>query len=139
MATGTEWEAARCPGGHPLRRRKAFPGPCDGCGAAVYAGSFVMDCRQCNWYLCETCLPPERRESPGCSCLVSAGLAGLAAKVSKDYSNFKEFCNELETYVVDRVLQDCPDSLRHMVLEEDVGRGGATAAATSPPAKSPGE
>lgn len=50
--------ADTCKSGHNL---KAFitpqPGTCDGCGTRIAQGSRVKDCRECNWYLCSTCLP----------------------------------------------------------------------------------
>jgi len=50
--------AHTCKSGHAL---KAFitpqPGTCDGCGTRIAQGSRVKDCRECNWYLCATCLP----------------------------------------------------------------------------------
>merc|ERR1719450_755253 len=48
---------AQCPQGHALQRAKAAAGACDGCGRFVVAGEPVMDCRDCNWYLCTTCHP----------------------------------------------------------------------------------
>lgn len=44
-----------CPQGHGLRLMAAKRGSCDGCGMPVEEGARVMDCRQCNWYLCGSC------------------------------------------------------------------------------------
>jgi len=52
----------RCPQGHGLVSYLARQGHCDGCGRMVMGGERVMDCRQCNWYLCATCLPQPREE-----------------------------------------------------------------------------
>jgi hypothetical protein len=46
-----------CPQGHKLALYTTKAGgACDGCGAAV-AQAQVMDCRECNWYLCAECTP----------------------------------------------------------------------------------
>mmetsp|Transcript_104122 Transcript_104122/g.301217 ORF Transcript_104122/g.301217 Transcript_104122/m.301217 type:complete len:490 (+) Transcript_104122:86-1555(+) len=45
----------RCPQGHPLRMFAAKRGTCDGCSCVVEDGARVMDCRECNWYLCGQC------------------------------------------------------------------------------------
>jgi len=57
----------RCPEGHMLQPWDAQPGSCDGCGRRIEDGETVMDCRCCNWYLCEACHSrdvgdPEARE-----------------------------------------------------------------------------
>lgn len=49
----------QCPQGHMLQPWTAKPGACDGCGRKVNKGDKVMDCRTCNWYLCDTCHPQE--------------------------------------------------------------------------------
>lgn len=38
-------------------------GCCDGCGSIV-CGQYVMDCRHCNWYLCENCTGLQARACP---------------------------------------------------------------------------
>jgi len=48
----------RCPQGHELQPWAAKPGWCDGCGAKIKSGEAVMDCRECNYYLCKYCCPP---------------------------------------------------------------------------------
>lgn len=50
----------KCPQGHGLSSWIARAGHCDGCGRMVLKGERVMDCRSCNWYLCDTCLPQGR-------------------------------------------------------------------------------
>jgi len=54
-----------CPGGHSLILRAAGSGRCDGCHKAVAAGEQVMECRQCNWYLCATCRPVDPAAQAG--------------------------------------------------------------------------
>ncbi|CAJ1327013.1 unnamed protein product [Effrenium voratum] len=55
-------QAPKCPAGHELAPWCAKPGWCDGCGAKIKAGQPVMDCRQCNYYLCRTCAPQAEAE-----------------------------------------------------------------------------
>jgi len=50
----------QCPAGHTLAFTKAAAGICDGCQKPVAKGAMVMDCAQCNWYLCSTCYPHRR-------------------------------------------------------------------------------
>jgi len=45
----------QCPAGHTLVDYIARPGACDGCKGSVQPGQHVMDCRPCNWYLCDSC------------------------------------------------------------------------------------
>merc|ERR550514_425677 len=47
----------QCPEGHSLQPAAAAPGKCDKCERKVHKGEMVMDCRQCNWYLCKACQP----------------------------------------------------------------------------------
>ena len=54
-----------CPKGHLLQQCTALAGSCDGCGRYIAAGETVMDCRPCNYYLCDTCRP--QQEHPGTS------------------------------------------------------------------------
>jgi len=47
-----------CPYRHALENVPVRgSGTCDGCGKRVQIGEPVMDCRQCNWYLCRACHP----------------------------------------------------------------------------------
>lgn len=50
-------EAHTCKNGHTLCTAAAMEGNCDGCNKPVRKGQLVMDCRQCNFYLCSECLP----------------------------------------------------------------------------------
>lgn len=49
--------ACHCPAGHELKLWLARSGSCDGCKRVVVDGEQVMDCRACNFYLCEDCRP----------------------------------------------------------------------------------
>ena len=50
-----EHKPPRCPAGHELQLWAAGVGDCDGCSKRVQTGELVMDCRRCNWYLCNAC------------------------------------------------------------------------------------
>jgi len=52
-------EVSHCPAAHLLRPWEARAGCCDGCSRKVMQGEHVMDCRQCNWYVCSTCRPAQ--------------------------------------------------------------------------------
>ncbi|CAK0840348.1 unnamed protein product [Prorocentrum cordatum] len=58
---GVAWQqrAARgeCPEGHELLPWTAKEGSCCGCGKLFPSGEQVMDCRRCDWFLCEMCCP----------------------------------------------------------------------------------
>merc|ERR1712228_1022838 len=51
----TPQRLSRCLEGHVLLPWVARAGHCDGCHKRVQDGEHVMDCRKCNWYLCEAC------------------------------------------------------------------------------------
>jgi len=44
-----------CPNSHNLVVYTALGGNCDICNRIVFVGEQVMDCRQCNWYMCGRC------------------------------------------------------------------------------------
>jgi len=46
-----------CPEGHELLPWTAPAGVCQGCGKIFPNGEQVMDCRRCEWMLCEICCP----------------------------------------------------------------------------------
>jgi len=48
---------ACCPDGHELLPWTAPAGVCDSCGKIFPDGEQVMDCRMCEWMLCEICCP----------------------------------------------------------------------------------
>jgi hypothetical protein len=53
------YEERRCPKGHALKYFAAKSGSCDGCRRRVVSGEYVLDCRSCNWYLCDACCSQE--------------------------------------------------------------------------------
>jgi len=55
--TGKPAVVTQCPKGHALKHAQATAGQCDGCAKPVAEGELVMDCRDCNWYLCTACRP----------------------------------------------------------------------------------
>ena len=44
-----------CPENHNLTLYTANGGNCDVCNRIVFVGEQVMDCRECNWYMCARC------------------------------------------------------------------------------------
>lgn len=44
-----------CPENHNLTVYTARGGHCDVCNRIVFVGEQVMDCRECNWYMCARC------------------------------------------------------------------------------------
>eukprot|EP00929_Paragymnodinium_shiwhaense_P103645 TRINITY_DN67288_c0_g1_i1.p1 TRINITY_DN67288_c0_g1~~TRINITY_DN67288_c0_g1_i1.p1 ORF type:complete len:780 (-),score=217.54 TRINITY_DN67288_c0_g1_i1:63-2402(-) len=71
-------QAAYCPKGHELRPWAAERGTCDGCSKGVEDDELVMDCRECDYYLCDGCLPQHRPWRAGPEAL----LGGASAKLS---------------------------------------------------------
>ena len=75
----------QCPSGHALVQFVTPDGGlCDGCGTVTPSGTQVMDCRACNWYLCQRCAPAEAAstgEMAGAARaggMASAAMAGAA-------------------------------------------------------------
>mmetsp|Transcript_125470 Transcript_125470/g.349212 ORF Transcript_125470/g.349212 Transcript_125470/m.349212 type:complete len:286 (-) Transcript_125470:143-1000(-) len=55
--SGAEISTRTCPAGHELQPWTATRGICNGCGKRFPDGEQVMDCRRCEWLLCEVCCP----------------------------------------------------------------------------------
>lgn len=60
---GEDRKVPKCPEGHTLRRTNIgyVPGTCNGCGRRMLHKELVMDCRDCNYYLCQDCCPQEQQ------------------------------------------------------------------------------
>jgi hypothetical protein len=68
IAEGCESEAGpesrrtwQCPKGHKLEACPATEGRCDGCQRRVATNQCVLNCKECNWYLCGSCHLPVAR------------------------------------------------------------------------------
>jgi len=48
-------ERKLCPKCHALKDHMTEGGSCDGCGIRVPPGGSVMDCRECDWWICRAC------------------------------------------------------------------------------------
>lgn len=59
---GSKRKVYSCPAGHLLQSCRAVPGKCKGCKVRIPRGAWVMDCRQCRWFLCEACHPQEKEQ-----------------------------------------------------------------------------
>lgn len=81
-----------CPAGHELQLWAARSGKCDGCGRKVQAGELVMDCRRCNWYLCNVCCPQDKTQESS----LWGAISSLPFYVMDDMS---EMATDLETVV----------------------------------------
>jgi len=54
----------KCPKGHLLYEHlETTYGTCDGCSAVVSSGEHVMNCGECNWYLCDACTGQDDEEA----------------------------------------------------------------------------
>lgn len=94
----------------------AGAGTCDGCKQAVCNGERVMDCRKCNWYLCERCHPQERDIS------FWDTLTSALDTAAQDMSTIaKGFNKEFET-LVNVVTCHAPDKEEMEFAEIDIRR-----------------
>lgn len=76
-AAASSQPSVRCPKGHPLAMyRTPATGGCDGCGQRVEQGTQVMDCRACNFYLCDRCV--RQASTPGAAVSRPSGFAPSA-------------------------------------------------------------
>ena len=70
---------ACCPGGHSLILYTTTSidgaGTCDGCDRDIAHGTKVMDCRQCNYYLCDLCGAGRTEDTEG-KPMGSSGIIG---------------------------------------------------------------
>lgn len=56
LAGGPPEPTLACPQGHALKKRKAETTyACDGCGATIAEGRRMLDCRKCDFSLCQKC------------------------------------------------------------------------------------
>mmetsp|Transcript_99479 Transcript_99479/g.252702 ORF Transcript_99479/g.252702 Transcript_99479/m.252702 type:complete len:347 (-) Transcript_99479:70-1110(-) len=98
---GSTTKTWRCPAGHMLCPLKAEKGKCDGCKRQVVKGDTVMDCRACNWYLCQDCHPQEKQGEDwlwgSISYFVEQAtqeLAEISTEVGEMAGEFENFCSD---------------------------------------------
>merc|ERR1711870_204112 len=87
-----------CPAGHHLQPLKAMAGKCDGCNQCVNAGDEVMDCRQCNWYLCAECHPQEQEKDDWFWGSVNYLIETVRQEVADITEECKEVADEFESF-----------------------------------------
>jgi len=105
---GSKQMTWRCPKNHLLQPWKANPGRCDGCNARVEHGDSVMDCRQCNWYLCDECHPQQKEKSDDWFWGSMSYLVEQATQeVTEVAAEFKEMAGEFETFMSDMAFTSC--------------------------------
>mmetsp|Transcript_85328 Transcript_85328/g.268960 ORF Transcript_85328/g.268960 Transcript_85328/m.268960 type:complete len:411 (-) Transcript_85328:10-1242(-) len=92
-----------CPGGHELQLWAARSGKCDGCHKKVQTGELVMDCRRCNWYLCNICCPQNKSQESS----VWGALSSLPFYVLDDMA---EMASDIETFVSASVFDQDKDA-----------------------------
>merc|ERR1711920_79208 len=63
-----------------------------GCRARVHTGDHVMECRSCNWYLCERCHPQEREQRS----LLWGSVSLLADKAMQELGDLKDVADIIE-------------------------------------------
>lgn len=90
-----------CPSGHMLQPWKAVPGSCDGCGSKIHKGDCVMDCRQCNYYLCGTCHPQEREQEDWFWGSLDYLAKATTQEMGEIASEFNEMAGDFETFMAD--------------------------------------
>mmetsp|Transcript_19509 Transcript_19509/g.51650 ORF Transcript_19509/g.51650 Transcript_19509/m.51650 type:complete len:297 (-) Transcript_19509:335-1225(-) len=91
----------RCPAGHMLQPWTAQPGACDSCHAKVDKGDVVMDCRQCNWYLCKACHPHEQEQDDSWYGMFNSFVDAATHEVTEITQELHEMAQEAETYVTE--------------------------------------
>jgi len=101
---GSKEKTWRCPKNHLLQPWKANAGRCDGCNKRVQKDDMVMDCRQCNYYLCDECHPQQREKEDWFWGSVSYFMEQASQEVSEIAAEFQEMAGEFETFVSDMAL-----------------------------------
>eukprot|EP00429_Kryptoperidinium_foliaceum_P074748 CAMPEP_0176224160 /NCGR_PEP_ID=MMETSP0121_2-20121125/21112_1 /TAXON_ID=160619 /ORGANISM="Kryptoperidinium foliaceum, Strain CCMP 1326" /LENGTH=335 /DNA_ID=CAMNT_0017563407 /DNA_START=58 /DNA_END=1062 /DNA_ORIENTATION=+ len=95
-------KVAQCPGGHTLQPWTAQPGTCDGCQQRIHAGDRVMDCRHCNWYLCNNCQPVvEEEEQDWFWGTMNYLVETVSKEVEEIREDFRDAADELGNFVSD--------------------------------------
>lgn len=105
-----------CLEGHELQLWAARSGKCDGCHKKVQTGEQVMDCRRCNWYLCNICCPQSKAQESS----LWGAISSLPFYVLDDMS---EMATDIETFVSASVFDQ----------EKDLENQGKAAQSHEPP------
>lgn len=90
-----------------LQPSKAKSGKCGGCKTGVKKGSCVMDCKDCNWHLCQDCHPQESQELE--EDWFWGGLSYIVAEAQREITEISEeisgMTGDFETFVSDVFVQ----------------------------------
>merc|ERR1719469_309595 len=133
-SNGTKKKVWKCPAGHLLQPLKGSTGSCDGCKGRVVNGEHVMECRSCNWYLCERCHPQEREPRSW----LWGSVSSMAEKMAQEFTDLKEVAEIAETKgplaacAAPPVRKGDETEIRVCQEEEEEGSGGCQAAVASP-------
>merc|ERR1711963_1350202 len=104
-------------GGHFLQPwRSQGAGSCDKCHCEVPDGEWVMDCRQCNWYLCELCHPQERERDRSFWNAIASALDTAA----QDVSHMRSDLNTEIGAILNMVTCHAPDKNDELLAEIEV-------------------
>jgi len=98
---------SHCPQGHLLKSWTAIQGWCDKCGRKVFKGEKVMDCRQCNWYVCSSCCPQAGRSGDDIgdrgdfSSAFDSFASQLGDAIDAAAADIQEMANDVKDFVVE--------------------------------------
>lgn len=90
---GSAASRGECPFGHELQPWTAPAGTCHGCGKQFPDGEQVMDCRRCEWLVCEICCPRSEARSSLWGAL-SQWPFYAATKIEAAFDSFDLACDD---------------------------------------------
>lgn len=117
-----------------LQPSKAKSGKCGGCKTSVKKGSCVMDCRDCNWHLCQDCHPQESQDSE--EDWFWGGLSYIVSEAQREITEITEeisgMSGDFETFVSDVFVQGgCTVIDGKQLQKDEISFGDTTVAPTN--------
>jgi hypothetical protein len=109
-----------CPGGHLLQPWTAKTGVCDGCSRDVHAGDPVMDCRVCNFYLCNSCHPQEQNPGMDYFKWLTAGVSATISVVQEEAADLAQEVTDVFEAAASIVTCGAPPKTELEVSEADL-------------------
>lgn len=109
-----------CPSGHLLQPWTAKTGICDGCSMDVHAGDPVMDCRACNFYLCNSCHPQEQNSGMDYFKWLSAGVSATISVVQEEAADLAQEVTDVFEAAASIVTCSAPAKTELEVAEADL-------------------
>mmetsp|Transcript_46520 Transcript_46520/g.99595 ORF Transcript_46520/g.99595 Transcript_46520/m.99595 type:complete len:231 (-) Transcript_46520:118-810(-) len=98
---GAKVKRWQCPQGHLLQPWEAKSGRCDGCKRKVQRGESVMDCRCCNWYLCQDCHPQETAKKADMQEWLWSSINFISQEFAEIKNEMGDMANDFENFVSD--------------------------------------